>query len=384
MSFDFDFVDEKQQAKIKVVGVGGAGNNALNRMIDSGLRGVDFIAINTDGQALDTSKATVKLQIGDKVTRGLGAGAKPEIGQQAAEESREDIKNLIQDTDMLFITAGMGGGTGTGAAPVIAQIAEEIGILTVAIVTKPFCFEGKVRMRNAELGIQKIKDFIDTLIVIPNQKLLSIVPRDLPFAESFKKADEILYYATEGISSIITETGYVNVDFSDVRTVMKEKGGAIMGTGIAEGEKRAIEAAQKAISSPLLEDISIKGAKGVLINIIGSKDLALKEIEEAVNVVNQASGEESNIIFGTSVDETLEGKVRVTVIATGFNEKTEEEPRQAETKKTNRGIQTTIDFASSEENRKPIYPRRRFDSSIYNVNKNSDLEIPAFLRRQAD
>ncbi|MBP7462647.1 MAG: cell division protein FtsZ [Candidatus Delongbacteria bacterium] len=388
MNFDLDYADSTQQARLKVVGIGGAGGNAINRMIESGLQGVDFIAVNTDSQALERSLAPIKLQIGSKLTRGLGAGASPEVGYNAAEESREEIKNLLADTDMLFITAGMGGGTGTGAASVIAEIAKENHILTVGIVTRPFVFEGKVRTRNAEFGIEKLKEHADTIIVIPNQKLLSIVPRDMPYCEAFRKADEILFYATEGISSIITETGYINVDFSDVKTVMREKGGAIMGTGISSGDKRASDAAQQAISSPLLDDISISGAKGVLINITGGLTTTLKEIEEAANIITNASGDEANVILGTCMNEEIGDKLRVTVIATGFQEK-----KSAVEKKNslNPGIQESLPLfnpgsESSTKNQSKGFTGKRITPDQYfsRYKTGTDLEIPAFLRRQMD
>jgi len=386
MSFDLEY-DDLKQAKIKVIGVGGAGGNAINRMIDSGLSGVEFIAVNTDAQVLETSKASVKIQIGEKTSRGLGAGGNPEIGQKAAEESKEAILNSIIDADMVFITAGMGGGTGTGAAPVIAQLAKENNILTVAIVTKPFLFEGKIRLRNAEFGLENLKNSVDTLITIPNQRLLSIVPRDLPFTEAFKKADEILYYATEGISSIITNTGYINVDFSDVRTVMKERGGALMGTGIAEGENRAITAATNAISSPLLEDIDIRGARGVLLNIVGPENLSLKEIEDAAQVVIDAAGDDANVIFGASFDPTLENKIRVTVIATGFE--SNQEKNISKTNNKSKGsnkyaVQTSIEFDTKKFEKQKIERKYNPEEYLNKLSKVKDFDIPAFLRKQMD
>ncbi len=386
MSFDLEY-DDLKQAKIKVIGVGGAGGNAINRMIDSGLSGVEFIAVNTDAQVLETSKASVKIQIGEKTSRGLGAGGNPEIGQKAAEESKEAILNSIIDADMVFITAGMGGGTGTGAAPVIAQLAKENNILTVAIVTKPFLFEGKIRLRNAEFGLENLKNSVDTLITIPNQRLLSIVPRDLPFTEAFKKADEILYYATEGISSIITNTGYINVDFSDVRTVMKERGGALMGTGIAEGENRAITAATNAISSPLLEDIDIRGARGVLLNIVGPENLSLKEIEDAAQVVIDAAGDDANVIFGASFDPTLENKIRVTVIATGFESNQEKNVNKTNNKSKGSNkyaVQTSIEFDTKKFEKQKIERKYNPEEYLNKLSKVKDFDIPAFLRKQMD
>ncbi len=388
MSFDFELADNVQQARLKVFGVGGAGGNAINRMIESGLKGVEFVALNTDAQALEKSMAPIKLQIGNKLTRGLGAGANPEVGFNAAEESRDEIRKLLAETDMLFITAGMGGGTGTGAASVVAQIAKELNILTVGVVSKPFIFENKLRMKNAEFGIQKLKEFTDTIIVIPNQKLLSICPRDMSFLDAFKKADEILYYATEGISTIITETGYVNVDFSDVKTVMRERGGAIMGTGISGGEKRAQEAAQMAISSPLLDDISISGAKGVLINISCNMSTSLKEIEEAATIVNNVAGDEANVIVGTCLNEALGEKIRVTVIATGFEDKSVrvEEPKRK--KSVDPGMQTSLNFSEGlhpKSASKPIEKRISIEDLEKKYGKTgTDLDIPTFLRKQMD
>ncbi len=309
-------------AKMKVVGVGGAGGNAVNRMIASGLTGVEFIAINTDAMALDNNRAKNRIQIGEKITKGLGAGANPEIGRLAAEEDREKIAEVLKDTDMLFITAGMGGGTGTGGAPVVAEIAKELEILTVAIVTRPFMFEGKVRDRNARKGIDELRKAVDTIIVIPNQKLLSIVDRSTTLIDAFRSADDVLYQATKGISDLISVHGLVNLDFADVKTIMKGMGDALMGTGYAEGENRAMLAAEAAIHSPLLDDISIAGARGILINITGGEDMTLFDVSEANQAVYKAVGEDNdtNIIFGAVTDPSMNGKIAVTVIATGFNE----------------------------------------------------------------
>jgi cell division protein FtsZ len=308
-------------ARIRVVGVGGGGGNAITSMIDKRLQGVDFFAINTDLQALERNKAPNKIQIGKNLTRGLGAGADPSIGQRAVEEDRDEIARSIAGSDMVFITAGMGGGTGTGGGPVVANIAKSIGALVVGIVTKPFTCEGKKRMGQAEAGIEEMKKHVDTLIMIPNQKLLSIVERNTPLQEAFDKANEVLYNATRGISELITVPGLINVDFADVRTIMREMGDALMGSGVASGENRAIEAAHAAISSPLLEGVSISGAQGVLVNVTGGPTMSLVEVDEAVSVIHEAAGEEANVILGAVIDENLGDEMIVTVIATGFNKK---------------------------------------------------------------
>jgi cell division protein FtsZ len=311
-------------AKMKVIGVGGAGGNAVNRMVSAGLSGVEFTAVNTDAMALDNNRATHRLQIGERVTKGLGAGANPEVGRIAMEEDREKIAAILEGADMVFITAGMGGGTGTGGAPVVAEIAEEMGILTVAIVTRPFLFEGKVRDRNAKKGIDDLRNSVDTIIVIPNQKLLSIVDRTTSLIDAFKTADDVLYQATKGISDLISVHGLVNLDFADVKTIMKGMGDALMGTGAAEGDNRAVMAADSAIHSPLLDDVSITGAKGILINITGGEDMTLYDVSDATQTVYDAVGEDAdaNIIFGAVTDPELDGKIRVTVIATGFSDET--------------------------------------------------------------
>jgi cell division protein FtsZ len=313
-------------AKMKVLGVGGAGGNAVNRMVDAGLAGVEFISVNTDAMALDNNRAPHRIQVGERITKGLGAGANPDIGRQAMEEDREKIAAAIEGADMVFITCGMGGGTGTGGAPVIAEIAREKEILTVAIVTRPFLFEGKVRDRNAKRGIEDLNKFVDTIIVIPNQKLLTIVDNKTTLIDAFKTADDVLYQATKGIADLVAQHGLVNLDFADVRTIVKGMGEALMGTGCAEGdnEKRAVMAAEAAIHNPLLDDISISGAKGILINVTGGTDMTLYDVSEATRVVNEAVGigesVDTNIIFGAVTDPAMGGKVRVTVIATGFNE----------------------------------------------------------------
>ena len=308
-----------QGAVIKVIGVGGGGNNAVNRMIEHGVQGVDFISVNTDAQALEQSKASYKLQIGGKLTRGLGAGANPEVGKKAAEESREQLEEVLRGADMVFVTAGMGGGTGTGAAPVIAQISRDLGALTVGVVTRPFTFEGRKRQTQAVGGISNLKEAVDTLIVIPNDKLLQIVDKSTPMLEAFREADNVLRQGVQGISDLIATPGLINLDFADVKTIMSDKGSALMGIGIATGENRATEAAKKAISSPLLET-SIDGAKGVIMNITGGMNLSLYEVQEAADIVASASDEEVNMIFGSVINENLNDEIIVTVIATGFSD----------------------------------------------------------------
>ena len=304
-------------ASIKVIGVGGAGTNAVNRMIDSGLQGVDFIAINTDKQALTLSKAPTKVQIGDKLTKGLGAGANPEVGKHAAEESREEISNIVKGADLVFVTCGMGGGTGTGAAPVIAELARDMGILTIGVVSKPFMFEGRQRMKNAEAGIERLKANVDTLVVVPNDRLLSVVTKGTSVTEAFRIADDTLRQGIQGISDLIAVPNLINLDFADVRTIMEARGLAHMGIGVGKGENRMVEAARQAVSSPMLET-SIDGARAVLINITGGPDTSIIDINEAAQMITQAADPEANIIFGAGIDENLEDEVRITVIATGF------------------------------------------------------------------
>ncbi len=309
-------------AKIRVVGVGGGGGNAINSMINKGLHGVDFFAINTDLQALERNQAPSKIQIGKNLTRGLGAGADPSVGHRAVEEDRDEITRALTGSDMVFITAGMGGGTGTGGAPIVANIAKSLGALVVGIVTRPFTTEGKKRAGQAESGIEELRKQVDTLIVIPNQKLLSIVDRSMPLTDAFDIANDVLYGATRGIAELITVPGYINVDFADVRTVMREMGDAVMGTGIAKGENRATEAANAAISSPLLDDVSIAGAQGVLVNITGGPSMSLTEVmDEAATIIYNAAGDEANVILGTVIDEKMGDDMMVTVIATGFNKR---------------------------------------------------------------
>ncbi len=319
LRFAFEESNDATTARMKVVGVGGAGGNAINRMVDANLKGVEFVALNTDVQALNHCKANSRVQIGRALTKGLGAGANPDVGRKAIEEDKESVYEALADADMIFVTAGLGGGTGTGAAPIVAEIAKDLGALTVGIVTKPFQFEGPKRMRRAEVGLQDLKERVDTLIVIPNQRLLSVVPKDTPLNSAFKLADDVLLQATKGISDLIAIPGLINLDFSDVRTVMAEMGDALMSSGVATGEHRASEAAQQAISSPLLEDVSIQGALGVLVNVTGGEEMTLHEVNDATTIVAEAAGPEANIIFGAVIDPHLNEEMRVTVIATGFN-----------------------------------------------------------------
>ena len=319
-------VEQNSYASIKVVGCGGGGNNAVNRMVDSGLRGVEFVSINTDKQALNLSQAQHKIQIGEKLTKGLGAGAVPDIGRRAAEESREEIAQALKGSDLVFVTAGMGGGTGTGAAPIVAEVARELGCLTIAVVTKPFLFEGKQRMKNAETGISELKQRVDTLVVIPNDRLLQVVSKGTTMLEAFRIADDVLRQGIQGISDLIAVPALINLDFADVKTVMESGGMAHMGIGVGKGENRMVEAAKNAIQSPMLET-SIDGARAVLMNITGGPDISIIDINEAAQLVMQAADSEANIIFGAGIDETLEDEVRITVIATGF-EKTPFPPKE--------------------------------------------------------
>ncbi len=322
-----------QFATIKVIGVGGGGNNAVNRMIEDGVQGVEFIAVNTDAQALNMSKAEVTMQIGGTLTRGLGAGANPEIGRKAVEESRQQISDALQGADMVFVTAGMGGGTGTGAAPAIAHIARELGALTIGVVTRPFTFEGRKRAQNAAAGIEEMKKAVNTLIIIPNERLLEIVDKKTPMIEAFREADNVLRQGVQGISDLIAVPGLINLDFADVKTIMSNKGTALMGIGVASGEDRAAEAAKKAISSPLLET-SINGAKGVLMNITGGMNLSLYEVQEAADIVAAATDDQLNMIFGSVINENLNEEIMVTVIATGFDHDEEEDPPSNTSRRT--------------------------------------------------
>jgi cell division protein FtsZ len=320
-------------ASIKVIGVGGAGGNAVNRMMEAGLRGVDFIAANTDAQVLEQSRCPKRIQLGTGITKGLGSGANPSVGREAAEEDEAAIAEALTGADMVFVTAGMGGGTGTGAAPVVARVARSMGALTVAVVTRPFEFEGRRRMQIAEDGLQALREKVDTLIVIPNQRLLAIVEKHTPLKEAFRVADQVLHYATKGISDLITVPGLVNLDFADVKTVMAERGNALMGAGHSSGPNRAYEAAQSAVSSPLLDDVSISGAEALLVNVTGGESMTLHEINEAVTVVVDAAGRDANVIFGAVIDESMGDALSITVIATGFG-KSELKSRPAETPRT--------------------------------------------------
>ncbi len=395
-----------QNARMKVVGVGGGGGNAVNRMIAEALSGVQFISVNTDAQALAASRSDIKVQIGKKLTRGLGAGARPEIGRQAIEENRDEVLEHLQGADLVFVTCGMGGGTGTGAAPIIAQIAKDIGALTVGIVTKPFLFEGRKRMKQAEMGITELRRNVDTMIVVPNERLLAVVGKGIPFQDALKKADEVLLNATRGIASLITSTGIINVDFADVRTVMQNGGAALMGTGVATGENRALEAAQQAISSPLLDNVSINGASGVLINIIGGDDLTLGEATQISGIIHDAVGDDAQIIFGAGNDSRCNGEIRVTVIATGFDRAVTGEPvveRNANPQvlpfSPRRQTAATPPATPSQQSTpaaqqpavtpprtppvqqpfvRPVQPPKPATPDV------SDMEIPTFIRRQMD
>ena len=327
-------------ANIKVIGVGGGGNNAVNRMVDNQIKGVQFLAVNTENQVLELSKADVTIQIGEKVTKGLGAGANPQIGEEAAQESREEITKALEGADMVFVTAGMGGGTGTGAAPIVAECAKEVGALTVGVVTKPFAFEGKRRRAAAEKGIEFLTQKVDTIIVIPNDKLLQVVDKKCSVSDAFSKADEVLRQGIKGISDLIQIPGLINLDFADVKTIMTNQGEALMGIGIGEGENRAADAAKMAINSPLLET-SIDGAKGILLNISGSANLSLFEINEAAEIISEAADPDANIIFGSVIDESLGDKVQITVVATGFNSNTKSVPEFGKTTTTSRPASTT-------------------------------------------
>lgn len=399
----FEIVEQENlKARIKVIGIGGGGGNAVNTMIGSKFTGVDFLVANTDAQSLDASRAPIKIQLGETVTKGLGAGANPEIGRRAAQENEEIIQEYLAGSDMIFITAGMGGGTGTGGAPVVARLAREAGALTVGVVTKPFIFEGKKRMRQAEEGIENLKQNVDTLIVIPNQRLLSIAAKTTTMLEAFHRADDVLLQAVRGISDLIITPGLINLDFADIRTVMAEMGLALMGAASAAGENRAIEAAQKAISSPLLEDISIQGARGVLINITGGPDLCLHEVNEAASMIQEEAHEDANIIFGSVIDETMTDEIRITVIATGFGEDREERKPVP--------VNVSSITSAPQKNKKvvhlgtivddldtPTWQRKKQgseDTETLTLNKTTfefgrdreedEYDIPTFLRKQMD
>ena len=371
-----------RNARMKVTGIGGGGGNAVNRMIQERLSGVEFISINTDAQALLHNRADSKIQIGKKLTRGLGAGARPEIGRQAIEENRDDVLHAVENADLVFVTCGMGGGTGTGAAPIVAQLARDVGALTVGIVTKPFLFEGRKRMRQAEIGIAEMRKHVDTMIVVPNERLLAVVGKNVPFQDALKKADEVLLHATQGISTLISVTGLVNVDFADVRTVMQNGGSALMGTGIGRGDDRAIEAAQQAIASPLLDNVSINGSTGVLVNITGGEDLTLGEVNQISEIIHDAAGDQAEIIFGAVHDAAMQGEVRVTVIATGFDKVA----AQQETPYSRPGVPGVLPFP--QRTPRPAMPPAPSASppghAAMPEAEVGEMEIPTFIRRQMD
>jgi cell division protein FtsZ len=366
-------------ATIKVIGVGGGGNNAVNRMIEHGVQGVEFIAVNTDAQALNLSKAEVKMQIGAKLTRGLGAGANPDVGKKAAEESKEQLEAALSGADMVFVTAGMGGGTGTGAAPVIAQIARDLGALTVGVVTRPFTFEGKKRSGQASGGIGAMKEAVDTLIVIPNDRLLEIVDKSTPMLEAFREADNVLRQGVQGISDLIAVPGLINLDFADVKTIMSNKGSALMGIGVSAGENRAAEAAKKAISSPLLET-SIDGAQGVLMNITGGTNLSLYEVQEAADIVATASDQEVNMIFGSVINENLKDEIVVTVIATGFKEDVIQ-PKPA-ARPSFGAVKQGLNSVKREQPKREENPQESIRQSASTQQPEDTLDIPTFLRNR--
>lgn len=377
-----------QNARMKVVGIGGGGGNAVNRMIAERLAGVEFISVNTDAQALLHNQADTKVQIGKKLTRGLGAGARPEIGRQAIEENRDDVLAVLENADLAFITCGMGGGTGTGAAPIIAQLARDVGALTVGIVTRPFLFEGRKRMRQSEIGIAEMRKHVDTMIVVPNERLLAVVGRNVPFQEALKKADEVLLHATQGISTLISVTGLINVDFADVRTVMQNGGSALMGTGVGRGDDRALEAAQQAISSPLLDDVSIAGSTGVLVNITGGDDLTIGEVTQVSEIIKDAAGDDAEIIFGAVQEAAMAGEVRVTLIATGFDKQ-----YQAAQDGSGRPLPNVLPFpqraggraATPRPSQPPTArPTPAAPSGPTEQADVSEMEIPTFIRRQMD
>jgi cell division protein FtsZ len=400
----FSIMEPEKSAKIKVIGVGGAGGNAINNMIESSLMGVKFIAVNTDLQALEISKAEIKIQLGEKLTEGLGAGANPEVGRDAAIESGQAVKAALADSHMVFITAGFGGGTGTGAAPVIANLCKEMGILTVAVVTRPFSFEGKKRLRQAEEGINELKRVADTVITIPNDRLRGLASKNARMVDMFRKADEILLHSVKGITDLIIRPGLVNLDFADVKTTMSKAGMAIMGIGVANGDNRAIEAAERAISHPLLEDINVSGAKGVLMNITSSSDITMEEMTEACDRIYSEVGDEAEIIWGTVIDDDMGDEIRVTVIATGIGTEAEK-AAPAASKPGNdptyggkvRDITPADLTGGNDDLEEPTYRRVRRQqmlsgeqpASLYKGYKgmvidNNDLDVPTFLRRKAD
>ena len=376
--WDFE-MDIDQVARIKVIGVGGGGNNAVNRMIEDGVQGVEFIAVNTDAQALKLSKAEIKMQIGATLTRGLGAGANPEVGRNAVEESRKQIQEVLKGADMVFVTAGMGGGTGTGAAPAIAQISRELGALTIGVVTRPFGFEGRKRAANASAGIDLMREAVDTLIIVPNDRLLQIVDKKTPMIQAFREADNVLRQGVQGISDLIAVPGLINLDFADVKTIMSNQGTALMGIGLAKGKDRAVEAAKKAISSPLLET-SIDGAQGVLMNITGGSNLSLYEVQEAADIVSSAADKELNMIFGSIINEDFKDEIMITVIATGFSEKELSSRKSAAvpTRETNsrpqsQGFSRREQSVQEEPAQSHERPRQQSEDG---------LDIPTFLRNR--
>ena len=379
----FEFMDtQSQSAVIKVIGVGGGGGNAVEHMLQDNLEGVDFICVNTDAQALKNSSARTAIQIGNNITKGLGAGASPEIGRESALEDRERIQELLTGTDMVFITAGMGGGTGTGGVPIVAQIAKEMGILTVAVVTRPFSFEGNKRKDVANDGIEELKGFVDSLITIPNEKLLSVLGKNVSLLDAFKAGNDVLLGAVQGIAELITRPGLINVDFADVRTVMSEMGLAMMGAGKASGENRAREAAEAAIASPLLEDVNLSGAKGILVNVTAGLDMSIGEFEEVGNTVKEFSSDNATVVVGTVIDPEMTDELRVTVVATGLGSDVTlkgEKPLQVVIEKTNTG---DVDYGQLD---KPTVIRKKVAGDRFEAEAGMDyLDIPAFLRRQAD
>jgi cell division protein FtsZ len=376
----FELEEARDNAKIKVIGLGGGGSNAINRMMEARFSGVEFIVANTDSQALRASPAPIKIQLGARLTQGLGAGSDPEIGKNAALEDREQIKKILEGADMVFVTAGLGGGTGTGSAPIVAATAKELGILTVAVVTKPFAFEGRRRAQQAEAGLTELRGVVDTLITIPNQRLLAVVDRGTPLVEAFRIADTVLLQAVQGISDLILVPGLINLDFADVRTIMAGMGIALMGTGVGKGEHRAVEAAQKAVASPLLDETSIDGARGILMNFTGGPDLSLHEVEEAARIVQEAGHEEAHIIFGAVIDPSLQDEVRITVIATGFIERKESSQPAGKVVDMARAPRAGAATPANHWRRR-VPADARADADMPTE---EDLDVPAFLRRQAD
>jgi cell division protein FtsZ len=385
----FTLIEENRcHAVIKVFGVGGGGGNAINTMIEEGLSGVEFIVANTDAQALSKNLAPLKIQMGARLTKGLGAGANPNIGREAALEDRDLLREALSGADMVFLTAGLGGGTGTGAGPIVAEVAREVGALSVAVVTRPFSFEGATRRRQAEIGVKDLRSLVDTIIVIPNEKLLLIAGKEMRFVEAFRKVDEVLFQAVRGISELVTKPGYINLDFADVKAIMAGMGVALMGTGCASGQNRAVAAAEKAISSPLLEDVSIRGARGVLINITAGPSLSLSEVNEAASLVREEADDDANIIFGTVIDEGLGEDLKVTVIATGFESGVAESFWK--------GPRRTIKLVGKEDLEKPTFlraapqrpPERIEDLPVIDKESESEaleeFEIPTFLRRRGE